>query len=254
MDSELTQSVKTLQHEDQGHPSNYVGVDIKHFKDVSYEYTQQALNEAILDDIGLAFSSTIKCIPMSSSKYLHSHADSIPFLEASFDFNYHSEKLNCIAQTSRPDIIFAMHQLARYSADPQEEHGLVVEFLCLYLNYTRKFGIKFKADEKKSFELMLILHANSKRNLQKMTQIVQILLWLVHHLCLFTTEAEYISLSSALCNVIPIMKLFEEIKQHGFCVLCTLLYIYHEPFEDNSGALEYVWLPKVRSCPKQIAV
>ncbi len=193
MDSELTQSVKTLQQmaldiEDQGHPSNYVGFNIKHFKDVSYEYTQQALNEAILDDIGLAFSSTIICIPMSSSKYLHSHVDSILFLEARIDFNYHSEKLNCIAQTSRPDIIFAMHQLARYSADPQEEHGLVVEFLCLYLIYTSKFGIKCKADEKKSFELMLILHANSKRNLQKMTQIVQILLWLVHHLCLLSNH------------------------------------------------------------------
>ncbi len=50
------------------------------------------------------------------------------------------------------------------------------------------------------------------------------------------------------------MKLIEEIKQHGFCVLCTLLYIYHKAFKDNSGALEYVWLPKVRSCTKQIAV
>ncbi len=45
-----------------------------------------------------------------------------------------------------------MHQLAQYSADPQKEHGLAVEYLCMYLNYTSKLGIKFKVDEKKGFE------------------------------------------------------------------------------------------------------
>ncbi|KAL7447725.1 hypothetical protein ACHAXS_000083, partial [Conticribra weissflogii] len=54
-DLELTQLVKTLQNlgldiEDQGHPPDYIGVNIKYFKDGSYEFTQQALIEAILDD------------------------------------------------------------------------------------------------------------------------------------------------------------------------------------------------------------
>ncbi len=58
-DSELTQSVKTLQQmgldiEDQKDPSDYVGVNIKHFKNGSYEFTQQALIEAILEDVGMA--------------------------------------------------------------------------------------------------------------------------------------------------------------------------------------------------------
>ncbi len=36
-----------------------------------------------------------------------------------------------------------------------------------------------------------------------------------------TLGAEYISLSSALYVVIPIMQLIEEIKQHGFFFLCA---------------------------------
>ncbi len=115
-DSELTQSVKTLQQmgldiEDQGHHSDYVGVNIEHFKYTSYEFTQQALIEAILYEVGTASSCKIKCIPMSSSKYLHSNTNSIPFYEASFDFNCHyvTGKLNYLFQNSRPDIIFVLH-------------------------------------------------------------------------------------------------------------------------------------------------
>ncbi len=56
--SELTQKVKTLQQmgldiEDWGNLSENVGVNIKHFKDGSYEFKQQALIEAIVDDVGI---------------------------------------------------------------------------------------------------------------------------------------------------------------------------------------------------------
>ncbi len=77
----------SLYIEDQGHPSDYVGVNIKHFMIKSYEL--QALIEAILDYIGMASLFKIKHGPMSSSKYLQSHVNSIPFYEACFDFNYH---------------------------------------------------------------------------------------------------------------------------------------------------------------------
>ncbi len=103
-----------LDIEDQGHPSNYVGVNIRHFKDGSYEFTQQALIEANLDDFVVVSSIKIKQVPMSSSKYLHLHINSTPFFESGFAFNYCSVigKLNYLAQTSRSDIIFAVHQLA----------------------------------------------------------------------------------------------------------------------------------------------
>jgi hypothetical protein len=65
---------------------------------------------------------------------------------------------------------------------------------------------------------------------------------------LSTTEAEYIAISMALRNVIPIMELIKEMKGHHILVICTKPYVYCKVFEDNSGALELARLPKL--CPR----
>ncbi len=57
-DSQLKKVIKEIQNldlniEDQGHPADYVGVNIKKLKDNSYEFTQQALVDSIIDDIAL---------------------------------------------------------------------------------------------------------------------------------------------------------------------------------------------------------
>ncbi|KAL7447652.1 hypothetical protein ACHAXS_000042 [Conticribra weissflogii] len=134
-EEQLLQEIKLLQKlrldiEDQGHPSDYVGVNIQHHQDGPYKFTQQVLINTILDDVGLKPSYKKKLIPMKSSWYLSHHINSIPFYDCnSIQFNYRSiiGKLNYLAQTSRPDIIFAVHQLAQYLADPQEDHGMAVE-------------------------------------------------------------------------------------------------------------------------------
>ena len=66
---------------------------------------------------------------------------------------------------------------------------------------------------------------------------------------LSTTEAEYISLSMSLRDVIPIMMLLEEMKKKGFKVICTNPHVYCKVFEDNSGALELARLPKLSLAP-----
>ena len=61
---------------------------------------------------------------------------------------------------------------------------------------------------------------------------------------LSTTEAKYIAMFMALCDVIPIMALAHEMKDHNFDIICTQPHIYCKVFEDNSGALELACLPK----------
>jgi len=58
-----------------------------------------------------------------------------------------------------------------------------------------------------------------------------------NHGCLSITEAEYIALSNALCNVIPIMELVKEMKSPKVDVISILPYVYYKAFEDNSGAI-----------------
>ncbi|KAL7474425.1 hypothetical protein ACHAW6_000398 [Cyclotella cf. meneghiniana] len=71
---------------------------------------------------------------------------------------------------------------------------------------------------------------------------------------LSTTEAEYIALSLALHDVIPIMALLEEMRERHFQIICKAPGIYCKAFEENSGALELARLPKFRPCTKHINV
>jgi hypothetical protein len=107
-DLQLQEVIKEIQNlginiEDQGHPADYVGVNIKKLKDGSYEFTQRALIDSIIDDVGLK-DAKVKPVPAKVSLQLHAFKD-----EPAFDlnFNYRSAvgKLNYLAQTTRPDIM-----------------------------------------------------------------------------------------------------------------------------------------------------
>ncbi|KAL7484559.1 hypothetical protein ACHAW6_010190 [Cyclotella cf. meneghiniana] len=63
---------------------------------------------------------------------------------------------------------------------------------------------------------------------------------------LSTTVAEYIALSQAPSNIIPVMSLLSKMREHKFTVILVQLQIYCEDFQDNSGALELARLPKLQ--------
>ncbi len=139
-----------LNIEDQGHPADYVGVNIKKLKDGSYEVTQQELIDSIIDDVRLK-DAKVKPVPAKVSLQLHAFKDKPAF---DLNFNYRSAvvKPNYLAQTTRPDIMYAMHQIAMYSSDPRQTHGETILYLVCYLKKMRDLGLKFKPDSKKGFE------------------------------------------------------------------------------------------------------
>ncbi len=73
--SKLTDAIHDIQNsalniEDQGHPADYVGVNIKKMKDGSYEFTQRALIDSIIEDVGLK-DAEVKPVPAKVSLRLH---------------------------------------------------------------------------------------------------------------------------------------------------------------------------------------
>ncbi len=70
------------------------------------------------------------------------------------NFNHRSTvgKLNYLAQTTRPDIMYATHQIAKYSSDPRQSHGEAILYLVRYLKKMHDLGLKFKPDPKKGFK------------------------------------------------------------------------------------------------------
>jgi hypothetical protein len=91
---------------------DYVGVNTKKLKDCSYEFIQRALIDSIIDDVELK-DAKVKPVPAKVSLQLHAFKDKPAF---DLNFNYRSAvgKLNYLAQTTRPDIMYTTHQIAKY--------------------------------------------------------------------------------------------------------------------------------------------
>jgi hypothetical protein len=154
-DLKLQDTIKDIQDlglniEDQGHPADYVGVNIKKLRDGAYEFTQCALIDSIINDVELK-DAKVKPVPAKVSLQLHTFKDEPPF---NLDFNCRSAvgKLNYLAQTTRPDIMYATHQIAKYLSDPRQSHGEAILYLVCYLKKMRNLGLEFKPDPKKGFE------------------------------------------------------------------------------------------------------
>jgi hypothetical protein len=205
------------------------------------------------------------------SLQLHEFKDKPPF---DLNFNYRSAvgKVNYLAQTTRPDIMYTTHQIAKYLSDPRQSHGEAILYLVCYLKKTCDLGLKFKPDPKKGFECYC--DANFSGNWNKAFAAVDpstaksqsgwiifyagcLVSWafkLQSQVALSTTEAEYIAMSQSLHDIIPVMNLLQEIREQDFQVICTKPQVYCKVFEDNSGALELARLPKLHPRTKHINV
>ncbi len=131
-DNQLKQVIQEIQGtwlkiEDQGHPADYVGVNIKKMRDGSYKFTQRTLIDAIIKDVNLT-DAKVKPVPAKVSMPLHAFKDAPPF---NLNFNYRSVvgKLNYLTQTSKGYIMYATHQIAKYSSNPRKPHGEAILYL-----------------------------------------------------------------------------------------------------------------------------
>ena len=73
-------------------------------------------------------------------------------------------------------------------------------------------------------------------------------------IALSSTESEYIGISYAMREVIPIMELLKEMKREKFPIFKTKPKIHCQVFEDNSGALEMAKTHKYRPRTKHLNV
>lgn len=73
-------------------------------------------------------------------------------------------------------------------------------------------------------------------------------------ICLSSTESEYVGLSYALREVIPIMEVMKEMKHFKLGITQTKPSIHCKVFEDNSGALEMARIHKYRPRTKHLNI
>jgi hypothetical protein len=172
-------------------------------------------------------------------------------------------KLNFLEKSTRPDIAYAVHQCARFTASPKESHASTVKRIARYLLGTRNLDLTYcpldhsihcwaDADFVGSWEKSIAMEdINTARSMSGylITYAACPLVWaskMQTEIALSTTDAEYIALSTALREVIPLIDLLTELKQKVDLDITNLTDIHCRLFEDNSGAHELVTTPKMR--------
>lgn len=268
-------------HRDEGTLGDFLGVHLAMNDCVDgtreLTMTQPGLIDSILTDVGLSPTassdgSTIRSQPSTKSipcnTILRTEPKAEPF---SADWNYRSiiGKLNFLAQNTRPDIAFAVHQCARFVCQPMKPHQDAVKYICRYLLGTRDKGMILHPDQQHRLTAYVDAdfagtwhrdYAHLRESALSRTGFIICyancpILWtskLQTEIALSTCEAEYIALSMCVRSLIPLRTQLNEVSKFeppvshptltrsgpdakGF-ILCK----QHQSvvYEDNTGALE----------------
>ena len=212
-----------------------------------------------------------KTTPSCSSRILKRDLKGDPF-DGSFNYRSVIGKLNYLEKGTRSDISYITHQCARFVEKPRNSHGRALRWLARYLKGTRDKGMIIKPNDNPNLELYVDadfsgnwdpINPETDRDTARSRHgyVIMLmgcpLLWksqLQHEICLSSTESEYVGLSYALREVIPVMKLLQEMKRLKFPILNTVPRVHCKVFEDNSGALEMAKTHKYRPRTKHLNV
>jgi len=103
-----------------------------------------SLNTLYIDDANIGNSYT-KPVLAKVSFQLHDFWG-LPKFNGNFNYCSAVGKLNYLDQTTRPDILYAVYQVAKYSSNPRLEHGEAIIYIVKYLKATHHIGLRFKPD------------------------------------------------------------------------------------------------------------
>jgi hypothetical protein len=227
---------KTFKIKDEGDVLAFLGVHItRDMLSKTISFTQPGLIDQIIRDIGITFASKGKDTPVDS--ILHPDTDKPEHIES---WNYRSliGKLNDLANNTRPDISMAMHQCARFCQAPKALYELAVKRIAQYLLATKNNGMILRPN--KSFALDMYVDADfagrwhkefshlRESDLSRTGYVVTYcecpVSWaskLQSEIALLTTESEYIALSTATRQLLPLRRILQHIVTHSFVSLST---------------------------------
>jgi hypothetical protein len=246
----------------------FLGVELKKHDDGTVEFLQKALISKVLSSCNMLECNT-KSTPANQTP-LGSDVQG-PAFDRSFDYASVVGMMMYLSSNSRPDIQFAVHQCARFTHSPKRSHGEAILRICRYLQGTKDKGLRFTPTETLKLDCYCDADFAGLYNVENHQDPVCVksrtgfcltlgdcpLLWvskLQSEIALSTTEAEYIALSQAIRELIPMRTLFQEVGD-ALNLKCAQPTILHSTvFEDNNGALAQATSPKLTPRTKHIAV
>ena len=213
---------------DEGSIDKYLGVMIKDIDDKSFEMSQPFLARRILQFLSLDEHKTTGRDTPVGKPLLNKDLDGVP-RKHPWVYRGAVGMLSYYCNSVRPEIQMAVHQTARFSVNPMRSHELAIVRIGRYLVNNPDGGIIYKVDTSKGLEVYADADfaggwdkADSENadNVLSRTGFVICyancpIIWcskLQTEIALSTAEAEYIALSHALREAIPIQNLSKEIN------------------------------------------
>jgi hypothetical protein len=252
----------------EGDVGAYLGIDIRGHSDGRLEMVQPGLIRKIIADCGLQDSSHTHNTP-SETKILQRDPHGAP---REHTWNYRSiiGMLTYLSVTTRPDIAYSVHQCARFSTCPKRSHELAARRIVCYLKGTADKGYFLQPSSNKTLDCYVdadfagnwtpITSADPSSAKSRTGYVIMFancpLLWaskLQTEVALSTTEAEYIALSQAMHDLIPLRALLQDITSVTKIPIGNST-TYSTVFEDNKSCVELIKAPKMNPRMRHIAI
>ena len=254
---------------DDGDIKYYLGVEFNRSPNGTIELKQEFLIERIIKALNFD-SNELSSKPTPVVKpNLKKDLDG-PKRKHSWHYRSVIGMLNYLEKTTRPEIAFAVHQCARFCENPMLSHERAVHRIVRYLVGTKDKGLIFTPDPSVGIECHVDADFSGnwcKDDSEDPSSVLSRtgfvisygrcpLIWmskLQTEIALSTTEAEYIALSQSLREIIPLMGLLKEIKEH-FHLNDNLPEIKCSIFEDNNSCIALAKAPRMNPRTKYIAL
>mmetsp|Transcript_20491 Transcript_20491/g.29245 ORF Transcript_20491/g.29245 Transcript_20491/m.29245 type:complete len:426 (+) Transcript_20491:2855-4132(+) len=228
IDNLITDLQKDYLIGDTGSVQDFLGIRITTDNKGRIHMIQSGLIDSIIRDTGLTSGKTRET---PADQILHPDKDGPPRIEK---WNYRSiiGKLNFLAQNTRPNISMAVHNCARFCNNPTLLHEQAVKRIVRYLILTRDKGMILTP--KNTFSLDMYVDADFAGTWHKeyshlrdsvlsrtgfiITYCGCPITWaskLQTEIALSTTEAEYIALSMATRQLLPLRRIMAELANFG---------------------------------------
>ena len=251
----------------------FLGININHLGPNKFELSQPFLIDRIVTLLGLKDNEF--------DAQTNTRATPIKGLVLNKDLNGKPKKyswkyrtavgmLSYLQGNTRPEISMAVHQTARFCNNPMLSHEKAVMRLGRYLLHTKDRGIIFEPDKSKGLECYVdadfaggwsAADSDDADNVMSRTGFIIMyancpIYWcskLQTEIALSTAEAEYIALSQALREVIPLMTLMEELHK-VFPVHVSTPNFVCKVHEDNQSCIKMANSEKFTPRTKHIAL
>ena len=145
LDTIITQLQKKFKMTSEKSVEHYLGLEITQTPDHEIHLRKPGLINKVIQLCGLTEESNQHRTPAGIILQPSTETDAT----RQYNWNYRQVigVLNYIAASTRPDIMFAVHQCARFTQNPSHKHELAIKRIVRYLKGTRDKGIILKPSD-----------------------------------------------------------------------------------------------------------